>query len=595
MPSHDSGNNPFPSPSLSETRLAKSHHASQANQGLITLHKIHLISNQIGTLSNNPTKENCEEILWSLRKLSQELIKSRAFNMRPAEDLDGLADLFARTSKHFREAKSLELHKRMATLIHCLDQEMQERMLRKIASIETGNSPLDSSTEINHLARYLNLPDKFLAICDKSRDINFSHINESRPRYHPEDITENIRNCILHEDSTKQCRLMLANLRRVEPSPTRKDLRQPDDNELQELLECQCKILIDTQATQDERNKAFAKLCLSAKFFINSERSIALLKTIRPALHLISDEAELVFLSSAGLNHAVASRLKLISGSDLIEFINLSVYRDLSSHFKCLIANRIQSLNISTKASVESIAVVIATTDDRRNEQLLICSLASAMLQSVSPKEIYIFIDPVKNDLEYSDHLKTFLQHNSLARYFNNTSILKRLESIKIAITVNHNVKGQYFARNKAAHLTNCDFLAIQDDDDISSFDRFKTQINSIQLGALAVYGSHLRISNEGNYQHDSREFLFKGDGIATLFVYAETIRRNPFLEVRSRADVEFRNRIKISYGHKSVIFLPDILMLMRGSSQTVSSNFEISFKDAFDHFYEEIANHAFC
>ena len=241
---------------------------------------------------------------------------------------------------------------------------------------------------------------------------------------------------------------------------------------------------------------------------------------------------------------------------------------------------------------------MLATTDDSQKERFFILSLASVILQSSKPAEIFIFVDPINEDKEYQNKLKLL---SNIKDYCKIASLDKTIanalvatESIKVHTIINDRIKGQYYARNKAAELTSCKYIANQDDDDISSESRIQKQLQCIDEGGLAVYSSHIRMSDNSLFQHDSREFDFKGDGIASLLTYTSIVKRHPFLDVRSRADVEFRERLKNIYGLKCIRHMDDVLLLMRGSAVTVSTIFETERRYAFDFFYHSIAQATF-
>jgi hypothetical protein len=93
----------------------------------------------------------------------------------------------------------------------------------------------------------------------------------------------------------------------------------------------------------------------------------------------------------------------------------------------------------------------------------------------------------------------------------------------------------------------------------------------------VAVYAGHLRLSEAtGLPQPDGPGGGFIGDGITTLLVRRSTaMELGGFYPVRSRGDVEFRERLRRRYGAARLVELDAPLYLMRGSAGTVSSGFE--------------------
>jgi hypothetical protein len=106
---------------------------------------------------------------------------------------------------------------------------------------------------------------------------------------------------------------------------------------------------------------------------------------------------------------------------------------------------------------------------------------------------------------------------------------------------------GPYVGRNLALEQASGEFIAIQDADDFSHPDRFAIQIDQfVAHSSLMVCASkHLRFDLNGRPQLE-HNFQLRGDGtMSSMFRKSVFDRIGPFAQVRSRGDVEFRERVK--------------------------------------------------
>ncbi|MEM9369721.1 MAG: glycosyltransferase family A protein, partial [Pseudomonadota bacterium] len=142
---------------------------------------------------------------------------------------------------------------------------------------------------------------------------------------------------------------------------------------------------------------------------------------------------------------------------------------------------------------------------------------------------------------------------------------------------------GPYLCRNFALSLTRGSFVAIQDADDVSHPQRLEHQVavmsknSDVQL----VTSDHLRIDPRGWPQFEHGFKLF-GDGTMSSLFRREVFHRlGPFLKVRSRGDVEFRERIRRCLGAQSIQHIGFPLLLCHASAQTLSQR-TVSSKGAY-------------
>lgn len=485
-----------------------------------------------------------------------------------------------------------------ANLIHCLDQKSQEDSLQQINIACKSLQQDEKHFILIYLASFLNLNSRLLEL------LNDTALKENE-KTEPENQNivgtkcqtfvdlEDIINC----KSSKKMRLLLANFRRVDPCKSlEKTLLEKKAYYLRVFREL-CKDFSSDHLLKNQKI-LFCKICLLAKFTILRKELFNQYVHLRATFNKLPPDYELIFLANSGLNLLLASKLRLFYGTDLIKIAQAGYSNELSKHFENLLKTRVVNSQNIAGNNKNSVAIVLATTDDCQKEEFFILSLASIILQSLEPVEIFVFVDPIKEDKTYQNKLKLL---SNIEDYCKNASLDKTIAkalvstaSIKKHIFINDHIKGQYYARNKAAELTSCKYIANQDDDDISSYERIQKQIKCIENGGLAIYSSHLRISLNSLYQHDSRQYDFKGDGIASLLTYTDIVKRHPFLDVRSRADVEFRERLKKMYGSKCIHHMPEVLLLMRGASDTVSNKFETDRSVAFEFFYDSIAKSVF-
>jgi hypothetical protein len=145
----------------------------------------------------------------------------------------------------------------------------------------------------------------------------------------------------------------------------------------------------------------------------------------------------------------------------------------------------------------------------------------------------------------------------------------------------NNSPAGQYSSRNKALELASGEFIAIQDDDDVSHPERLQRQIEYMLRNphAVATCTFHIRISDDGRIQldGDSNDMIFGDCPVSHVWRRHVFDDVGCFAPVRSRGDVEFRERLSRRYGRTATHVLRHPLMLVRGSPQTVSSTAEYS------------------
>ncbi|PZQ14191.1 MAG: hypothetical protein DI565_12210 [Ancylobacter novellus] len=110
---------------------------------------------------------------------------------------------------------------------------------------------------------------------------------------------------------------------------------------------------------------------------------------------------------------------------------------------------------------------------------------------------------------------------------------------------------GPYFGRNLALEIATGEFIAIQDGDDIAHPQRLEFQVRTLteEPAYKMATSGHLRIDTGGQVQFEHTLDLI-GDGTMTsIFRRSLFDQIGGFASVRSRGDVEFRERVRRAFG----------------------------------------------
>ncbi|NES03744.1 MAG: tetratricopeptide repeat protein [Okeania sp. SIO2F4] len=215
------------------------------------------------------------------------------------------------------------------------------------------------------------------------------------------------------------------------------------------------------------------------------------------------------------------------------------------------------------------ISVIVTTYNP--DISLLKLSLESMIFQTYQGLEI-IVVDDCSSD-ESSQAIKSLLEKMCLDN--THSIVYKRNEK---------NV-GQYASRNIAIAIAKGEFIAIQDDDDISHPQRLECQLEPMlgDASLMATYASHIRISENSRLMIDGDSIgEVLGDAPVSLICRQKVFEDiGCFLPIRTRGDVEFRLRMQRHYSSKATEVVPQPLVLMRGGMDTISSSKEYCFRSA--------------
>lgn len=125
-------------------------------------------------------------------------------------------------------------------------------------------------------------------------------------------------------------------------------------------------------------------------------------------------------------------------------------------------------------------------------------------------------------------------------------SLDERIKYIKIPKN-----SGPYVCRNKALEICTGAYVAIQDGDDYAHPQRFEKQVQALSADPFLKLctTSHVRVDHLARFQFEHTLEL-RGDGTMTSMFCRDVFDvLGGFAQVRSRGDVEFRERLKAAYG----------------------------------------------
>jgi hypothetical protein len=253
------------------------------------------------------------------------------------------------------------------------------------------------------------------------------------------------------------------------------------------------------------------------------------------ALSLIGDSSMLDSLVNERFLKTAVQPLRLSGGSAS------EVFENARSSVSCL--NRIDGPLVSVVMSAYN-----------PNIDLMKLSLDSVVNQTWKNVEVFVIDDASDR------HEET--QIRDLASEYSNVELIR--------LDVN---SGPYVGRNLAIEKARGEFIAIQDADDWSHPERLACQVGFLldSPEARVVASEHVRIDRAGRVSLEGRFRVF-GDGPMTSIFRAGIFREiGCFAEVRSRGDVEMRERMAAYYGHQAVADLPLPLVLCYADSGTLS------------------------
>lgn len=252
------------------------------------------------------------------------------------------------------------------------------------------------------------------------------------------------------------------------------------------------------------------------------------------------------------------------------EHQNVRAYMSATlAHWHDLETRRGRARQRAPSTSSPTVSVIVTTF--KPDLQLLALSLLSVIRQSYPSLEIIVVDDCSPPDIGVM--IESCVQ-------------TVREESPHSIVYLRNDVNlGQYCSRNNAMAVARGQFIAIQDDDDLSHPERIRLQLEPMfqSEGVVATHAYHLRVSEQSRLMVD-------GDGIGELegdapvsFIWRREVfdTLGSFLPSRTRGDIEFRARVRRRYSEQAIAIVRQPLVLMRGGMGTVSSSQEYMYRSA--------------
>ncbi|MBA2241539.1 MAG: glycosyltransferase family 2 protein [Chthoniobacterales bacterium] len=134
--------------------------------------------------------------------------------------------------------------------------------------------------------------------------------------------------------------------------------------------------------------------------------------------------------------------------------------------------------------------------------------------------------------------------------------------------------QGPYMCRNRALELCAGAYITIQDGDDYSHPERLERQVAALKVSPILQYctAAHLRIDKNAHLQFE-HTLKVRGDGVmSSMFRRSLIDRLGPFAAVRSRGDVEFRERVRSSHGSHAITHIECPLIFCYATPQSLSN-----------------------
>jgi Glycosyltransferases involved in cell wall biogenesis len=181
-------------------------------------------------------------------------------------------------------------------------------------------------------------------------------------------------------------------------------------------------------------------------------------------------------------------------------------------------------------------------------------AIRSVLLQTYGDFELFVIDDA--SDPAASREIQTVCQGDP------------RVKVIRLPVN-----QGPYIGRNVALQMASGDYIAIHDSDDLAHPQRLEFQVARLNGDDLMMVTSyHARFDVRGCMQFEAH-FKPIGDGTMTSMFRRELFDKvGPFLPVRSRGDVEFRERVNKMLGPSAYRHLEPPLMLCHASPGTLSN-----------------------
>jgi len=209
--------------------------------------------------------------------------------------------------------------------------------------------------------------------------------------------------------------------------------------------------------------------------------------------------------------------------------------------------------------------VTIILTTYNPDLSLLKCSIQSLLLQTYKNIEIVLIDDSSTNEIS-----------QEIANY---VETIKRTTTYNIIHKRNSKNSGQYTSRNTAIALSSGEYIAIQDDDDLSHPEKIEKQVSCLERNPdkRACHSLHMRISDNAKIMLDGNKIGNVLGDAPVSFMWRRSVFDDigGFLNIKTRGDIEFRTRLRRHYNRNAIEVINLPLVYMRGGLTTVSSQYE--------------------
>ncbi|MDF3917786.1 glycosyltransferase family A protein [Salinicola salarius] len=173
------------------------------------------------------------------------------------------------------------------------------------------------------------------------------------------------------------------------------------------------------------------------------------------------------------------------------------------------------------------------------------------------------------------------------------SNLVASIDSDQITFIRNKENKGQYISRNIAIENNlDCQYFAIQDDDDFSHPERFSEQLALLKSSNdyKLVMCLQARFTEDMIYVPDRHHpVIFDKSPATSMFSLKTFLSLGGFSNVRTRGDTEYIQRVKNHYGNNSVVSIDAPLYLMRSTGNTISASKDRTLKTQLDVFRYEM------
>lgn len=224
--------------------------------------------------------------------------------------------------------------------------------------------------------------------------------------------------------------------------------------------------------------------------------------------------------------------------------------------------------------SVSGLAKLRPPSDTRPRQPFLLSLEADRPLPASSPMGLVSVVMAAFNSLETVEYAARSILQQSYPQIEliivddgstdGTTNVLERLRRADPRVIVIRNERnvGPYACRNIALQAARGDFLAIQDADDFAHPERIARQMKAFERADIvASYARHVRLERYGGLALENNGAVL-GDGPVTLLCRREVFREiGPFASVRTRGDIEFRDRLRSFYGSHRLAHLEEVLV----------------------------------